>query len=113
MEKTGIHFLDKAINGLKEVVSEIEGFQLQYTLGKAEAVEKYAEAKRKFLVIINDAKNNLSEGKEKLAELKQKFNEIEKLFEKDKFETKEAINAEKQKFIQAIDEIERDLKQYR
>ena len=52
MENTeNTQFLDKVVQSLKKAVVEVEEFQVQAALGKAEAQDKYEEVKKKFIKV--------------------------------------------------------------
>lgn len=110
METTTNSFIDKAINGLRKAAIELEEFQLQLALGKAEAADKFEDAKKKFNEIIHNAKEKLNEGKVKATDLKRKFEGLQIQLALGKAETKDAFNEQKKKIIKAIQEIEHTLK---
>jgi hypothetical protein len=110
METITTRFIDKAIDGLKNAATELEKFQLQLSLGKAEASDKYEEVKKKFDGIIHDAKKKLSEDKAKAVILRRKFDELELQFALAKAETKEGFKEQKGKVLKTIQEIENLMK---
>jgi len=101
------HLMDNVINGLKKAVNELEELQVQASLGKAEASDKYAETKKKFNSLIHEAKGKLDKGHEKAAELKNKFSELEQLFEQKASETKKDLKEEVKKFEKTLSDIQR------
>lgn len=106
METTTTSFIDKAINGLRAAAAELEEFQVQFALGKAEASDKYEEVKKKFSDIIHDAKQKLNN----TADLKNKFDELLLHLALGKAEAKEVFNEQKEKILKTIHEIENALK---
>lgn len=107
MQITTNSFIDKAINGLKMAAVELEEFQLQLTLGKAEASDKYEEVKRNFKTFIHESKGKLYESAH---DLKQKMEELQLQLALGKAETKEVFNEQKKKILNAVQEIENILK---
>ena len=110
METTQTGFIDRAINGLRNAAVELEEFQLQLALGKAEASDKYEEVKKKFNHIIHEAKEKLGEGKVIVKDLKGKFEELQLQLALGKAETKEVFNEQKEKILKAVHSIEAILK---
>lgn len=110
MEATTTHFMDKAIIGLKKAVIELEEFQVQLALGKAETLEKYEEVKKKFHNTIHDAKQKIHLEKVNSGDLTKKFEEIQHSLTSGAVETKEAFIGQKEKILHIIQKIEDSLK---
>ena len=111
MEKVSkINFMDKAINGLRKAAVELEEFRVQLSLGKAVAIEKFEELKKKFQEVIHDSINKLREDKISASELIMKFEQVEKFLEEAKDETLEAFIEQKKKILPLVEEIEESLK---
>lgn len=110
MEKIKNGFSDKVILGLKNVANELEEFQLQFALGKANLNDKFDELKKKFNVVIQEAKNKLSNKDIQTIDLRIKLEEIQHLLTKSNEETKEAFILQKEALIEAIEGIEKELK---
>jgi hypothetical protein len=110
MEKTQFSFIDKAILGLKKTAAELEEFQLQLALGKADASDKFEELKKGFNNVVHEAKIKLSKKDLDTNDLKQKFEEIQHLLAPCKVETRAAFIEQKETILNAIEEIETALK---
>ncbi len=110
METTTTGFIDKAINGLRTAAAELEEFQLQVALGKAEAADKYEEVKKKFHETIHEAKVKLNAGKEKITGLNQKLEELQSHLGSCQAGSKEAFNEQKGRILKTLLEIENILK---
>ena len=67
--KQDINFVDKVIVALRKSAVELEEFQVQATLGKAEAKDKYEEVKKKFNLFLHDSEFNIIGLREKIEEL--------------------------------------------
>ena len=106
METTTKSITDSVIDGLKKAVTELEEFRLQLALGKAEAADKYEEAKKNFNEIIADFKTKLNEGNAKAIELKGKLDELMVQLALGKASSKDSFNEQKKKISTAIREIE-------
>lgn len=109
METTNMSFIDKAVKGLRLAATELEEFQLQLALGKAEASDKYEEIKKSFGKFIHDAKATLDE-KATASGLKAKFEELLLQLSLGKAETRDAFKEQEKRILKAIREIEDDLK---
>jgi hypothetical protein len=110
MEKTQFSFIDKAILGLKKTAAELEEFQLQLALGKADASDKFEELKKGFNTIVQDAKTKFSKKDLDTDDLKKKFEEIQHLLAPAKVETRAAFIEQKETILNAIEEIEQALR---
>lgn len=104
------HFGDNFINAMKKAAVELEEFQLQFALGKAEAGDKVEEIKTKFKDIIHEAKQKVNVGDEKLQEVKGKLEHLEVQLALGKAEAKEVIEEQKKKISHTINDIETFLK---
>ena len=99
--------IEKIIEGLKTSALELEKLQVQAALGKAEAKQKYEDARRKFNADIQNAKNA---AKEKYEEIKPLLESLQVQFALGKAEAKEKFDTNMKKFSEAIREIETILK---
>ena len=104
------HFGDNVISAMKNAAAELESFQLQVALGKAEAKDKVGEVTSKFKEIIHDAKNQLNKGEAKFDELKGKLEHLEVQVALGTAEAKEKIEEQKKKISHAIHDIEQFVK---
>lgn len=109
MEKTQFSFIDKAIIGLKKTAAELEEFQLQLALGKADASDKFEELKKGFNTAVHDVKTKLSKKDLDTNDLKKKLEEIQHLLAPCKVETRAAFLEQKETILNAIEEIEKTL----
>jgi len=97
------HFGDNLISAMKKAAGELEDFQLQLALGKAEAGDKVDEVKTKFRTIINDAKQKVNSSDDKL---KGKLEHLELQLALGKAEAKEVLEEQKKKIAHTIHDIE-------
>jgi hypothetical protein len=100
--------LEKIIEALKQAAAELEKLQLQAALGKAEARDRYEQARKEFQLKLEEAKR-LAKGK--YEELKPILESFEVQFALGKMEAKEKFGENVKKFSQAIREVESFLKQ--
>ena len=110
MEKTQFSFIDKAIIGLKKTAAELEEFQLQLSLGKADASDKFEELKKGFNTVVHDAKTRFSKKNLDTNDLKKKLEEVQHLLAPAKVETRAAFLEQKETILNAIEEIEKALR---
>lgn len=102
-KKTG----DNLILLLKKSVSEIEDFQVQLALGKAEAHDKFEEAKKKFNSFLHSSKQKLAVTKEKKEKIRGNFDELQVQLALGKAESIELFNEQKKKIFSAISKLEK------
>ena len=95
--------IEKIIEGLKTAAVELEKLQVQAALGKAEAKQKYEEARRKFNADIQNAKNA---AKGKYEEIKPLLESLQVQFALGKAETKEVLEEQRKKFAKVLSELE-------
>ena len=111
MKKTqDIQFVDKVIGALRKSATELEEFQVQTALGKAEAQDKYEDVKKKFNQFIHDSAFKIKGGKEKIDELNTKFGELRVQLALGKAETKEMFNKQKKQLLLTLHDIEFKIK---
>lgn len=94
--------IDKVIEKLRNAASELEEFQLQFALGKAEAADKYEEIKQELREIIQNVKIEL---KEDAGELKAKLDELLLKLRSGRVEDKEAFHEQEKKIAKLIDDL--------
>jgi len=97
---------EKIIDGLRQAATELEKFQVQATLGKAEAKDKYEEARKKFQGYIHDAKVRIEETKSSAKEIKPLLEALQVQFALGKAETKEVLEEQRKKFAKMLSELE-------
>ena len=68
--------VDKAVDFLRKAAVELEEFQVQASLGKAELQDAYEEAKKNFNQFIHDSKFKIKKGQDKYEEIKTLFDEL-------------------------------------
>jgi hypothetical protein len=108
--KQDIHFVDKVVEALRKTAVELEEFQVQAALGKAEAQDKYEEVKKKFNHFIHDSEFKIKGIKEKSADIHTKFDELRVQLALGKAETKEIFKKQKKELLSTIHEIEVEIK---
>ncbi|MFN5148764.1 MAG: hypothetical protein ACK46O_01900 [Flavobacteriia bacterium] len=104
------HYLDYIIDGMRKSADELEKFQLQVSLGKMEALDKYEELKKSYANYSNEIKLKAEEGREKLQELQSKFQHLQVQFALGKAETIETFEEQKHTILLAIHELEVTIK---
>ncbi|MCA0154247.1 hypothetical protein [Winogradskyella vincentii] len=105
-----IHFVDKVINALRKSAVELEEFQVQAALGKADAKDKYEEIKKKFNHFIHDSEYKIKGIKEKIEEVNTMFDELRVQLALGKAETKDAFKKQKKELLAKLHEIEVKIK---
>ena len=103
-------FIDNVIEVLKKAVIEVEEFQVQAALGKAEAQDKFEEIKKKFNLFIHDSKFKIKVGKEKIDDIHTVFDELRVQLALGKAETIEAFNSQKKQLLLTLHELEVKIK---
>lgn len=104
------HYLDYIIDGMRKTADELEKFQLQASLGKMEALDKYDELKKTYAHYSNEIKIKAEEGREKLQELQAKFQDLQVRFDLGKAETIETFEEQKHRILLAIHELQVTIK---
>jgi len=109
-----VKFADKVAEKLRKAAVELEEFQLQAALGKAEAQNKYEEAKKKLHSVIHETKvsadTNLEAGKEKIDEVNAKIDQLKVQLALGKADTVDAFKEQKKKILDAAHELEVKIK---
>lgn len=108
MEET--RFIDNVVETLRKAAIEIEELQVQAALGKAEAKDKYEEIKKKFNLVLHEAKSKIESGKEKVEDIDTKFDELRVQLELGKAEGLDAFKAQKKGLLAKLHEIEVKIK---
>lgn len=108
--KKDMHFVDKVIGALRKTAVELEEFQVQATLGKAEAQDKFEEAKKKFNLFIHDSEFKIKGLKEKIEDLNAMFDELRVQLALGKAETKETFKKQKKQLLALLHDIEVKIK---
>jgi hypothetical protein len=103
-------FVDKVIAALRKSAVELEEFQVQAALGKAEAMDKYETIKKKFNKIVHEGEFKIKGIKDKMEELDTKFDELRVQLALGKAETKEAFKKQKKQLLSILHDIEVKIK---
>ena len=101
---------DKIIEALRKSALEIEKFQVEVALGKAEAKKSFEEIKKNLNQFIHDSKFQIKAGKEKVNEIQVKLDKLIVQLNLGKAETIEAFNHQKKELLNAIHELEVKIK---
>lgn len=108
---------EKVINGLKKAAVELEEFRLQVALGKAEAKDKYEEAKKIFSAKLHEFHLKFNKVKDttgkKAMNLKAVFEELHLQLSLGKAETKEIYEEQLKKITKALKKFERFLREHK
>lgn len=97
---------DKVVSGFTKAATELEKFQLQFALGKAEAKDKYEDVKKQFNQTVHKAKLKAIKVKEKADDLHGLFDELMLQLALGKAETKDAFIAQQKKINAKMHDIE-------
>jgi len=108
--KKDVQFVDKVIGALRKTATELEEFQVQAALGKAEAKDKYEEVKKKFNLFIHDSEFKIKGIKQKIEDLNTKFDELRIQLALGKAETKEIFKKQKKELLSTLHQIEVKIK---
>jgi hypothetical protein len=100
--------IDKAVAGLRKAAAELEEFQLQLALGKAEATDKYEYIKAKLKKVISDS-IIATKQKMRTSGLQAKLEELEVQLSLGKAETRDAFAEQRKRISILISEIENEL----
>lgn len=103
-------FIDRVVETLRKAAIEIEELQVQAALGKAEAKDKYEEIKKKFNLVLNEAKSKIDSGKEVAQDIDTKFDELRVQLELGKAEGLDAFKEQKKGLLAKLHEIEVNIK---
>lgn len=109
-----VKFIDRIADKLRDVATELEEFQLQLNLGKAEAEDKYEDAKNKLRSFIHETKGEVDSGvdigKEKMSELRSQLEALNVQLALGKADTLDKFEEQKKKILKAIHELEVGIK---
>lgn len=110
MEVTLNSITEKLVDGLKEAANELEKFRLQASLGKAEALDAYEEAKKRYAEYLQKAKAYLDNAKdiagEKANQLKAIYEELELQLALGKADTKDLLDEQKKKINLVLNKLD-------
>lgn len=97
---------DQVVKGFRKAATELEKFQLQFALGKAEAKDQYEDLKKSFNQKVHEVKLKTIKGKEQAQKLHQLLDELQVQLALGKAETKEAFDRQRKKINAKMHEIE-------
>ncbi len=100
------HFIDNVVDALRKAADEMEEFQVQASLGKTEALDKYEQIKKNFNLFIHDSKFKIKEGKEKIENINNKIEELRKQLVLKKVKTTETFKEQKEQLLLTLQELE-------
>lgn len=100
------HISEKIADALRKAAVELEELQVQFSLGKAEASDKYEEIKKSFNHFVHDAKLKYQAGKDKSDDLAARFEELQVQLNLGLAEGKDAFNAQREKILDAVKRLE-------
>ncbi|NND51670.1 MAG: hypothetical protein HKN54_04635 [Flavobacteriaceae bacterium] len=106
-----IHFIDKVALALRKAATEMEEFQVQAALGKAEAQDAFEDAKKRFSKFLQDSKYKFQEGKEQFKEIDPKLDELRVQLELGKAEALDKFREQKKELLMKLHELEFQIKQ--
>lgn len=108
--KQEVHFVDKVVSALRKAAVDLEEFQVQAALGKAEAKETYEEVKKKFNLFMHDSEFKIQGIKEKIEDVNTKFDELRVQMSLGKADAKDIFKERKKELLQLLHEIEVKIK---
>lgn len=98
---------DNLIAGLKKSVTELEKFQVQLALGKAEAADEYEKLKKGFRSFLHGSKLKYISGKQKAAQVLGEFENLQVQLALGKADSIDAFNAQKKNILSALSKLEK------
>ncbi|TAH40934.1 MAG: hypothetical protein EYC69_09705 [Bacteroidetes bacterium] len=102
-------------NAFKKTQQELEEMALQFSLGKAEASDKFEETKKEFKAKVEEWKKFFtdkdSKGKEAIEKLTASFEELQLQLSLGKADAKDYFEKQKQAILLSINKIEEEIKE--
>ncbi len=98
-------FKEKFSSLFKNITTELEEWQIQAALGKAEAKQKWDEYEKKLKQTIHEAKHDYNHGTGTIGEIRNKMEELEVQLALGKAETKEYIEEKSKTLKLALHEL--------
>jgi hypothetical protein len=102
--------IDKAVDFLRKAAVELEEFQVQASLGKAELEDSYEDTKKKFNQFIHDSKFKMQQGKDKYEDMRTSFDELIVQLNLGKAETLDKFKEQKRNILLKLHDIEVKIK---
>lgn len=99
-------FTEKLSGALKNLATELEELQVQASLGKAEAKDKWDEYQSKLKHALHEAKHDFNHGTGTLGEIRNKIEQLEVQFALGKAEAKEILEDQKKTLKHALHELQ-------
>lgn len=114
VKSTDVKLLKKIADNLLTAQQEIDELLLQLSLGKAEARDKFEEVKHDLRRSIQEFKTLTKEEVKNALPVKaeKKLDQLESTLNSGKVDTKTMFSSQQQKIKQAIEEVERELKDW-
>lgn len=100
------HISEKIAEALRKAAVELEELQVQFSLGKAEASDKYEEIKKSFNHFAHEAKLKFQAGKEKSNDIAALFEELQVQLNLGIADGKDAFNAQRKKILDSVKKLE-------
>ncbi len=100
------HLADGFVNGLRNFANTLEQVQIEASLGKAEAKDKWNEFNKNLKHFLHESKMDLQNGTGVIGGLRTKAESLEVQLELGKADLKEAIAEKKKKLNTTIQEID-------
>ncbi len=100
---------DNLISKLKKSIGEIEDFQVQLSLGQAEAGDKYEEVKKKFNSFLHKSKLKFNEGKKKVSAFQTEVEELQVQLALGKADTLQNFNEQKKRIFNSMSKFEKKM----
>jgi hypothetical protein len=102
--------IDRAVDFLRKAAVELEEFQVQASLGKAEIEDSYEDAKKKFNQFVHEAKFKVKQGEEAYEDLRATFDALMVQLNLGKAETLDAFKEQKQNILLKLHDLEVKIK---
>lgn len=104
------YFIESVVEALKKSTVELEKFQVNVALGKAEAKESFEEIKKKLNLFLHESNFKIQKGKEKVNDIHGNLDQLRVQLSLGKAETIDAFNDQKRKLLLALHELEVKIK---
>lgn len=107
MQNTSV--IDKIAEGLRKTAVELEEFQLQLALGKAEAADQYESIKKKLNTFLQKIDAKIGHEVPDTSALRGKLDELRVQLVLGQAESREVFTEQKKRILKAIDDLEKSL----
>lgn len=102
--------IDKAVDFLRKAAVELEEFQVQASLGKAELEDSYEDAKKTFNQFIHNSKFKIKQGQDTYEDLRGSFDELMVQLNLGKADTIDSFKEQKRNILLKLHDIEVKIK---